>query len=99
MIRLEGWSMIYDPNPYLPPEVKVGRLVGAAYGHPSFEDGDRIVSSPIVEINVRKGFAKTRSGSEYILGRPNPDWVEWLKENEFTDTLADLDESEGRLMN
>lgn len=99
MIRLENWSMIYNPDPHSPPELKSGRLVGFVYGHPRFEDGESIVSSSIIEINVRKGTAKTYSGSEYILGRPNPNWVEWLKENEFTDTLNDLEKSEGRLMN
>lgn len=99
MVRLENWSMIFDQNPYLPPEVVRGRLVGFAYGHPRFEDGEQIVTSPIVEINVRKGKATTHSGSEYTLGRPHPEWVEWLKENEFTETLSDLEESEGRLMN
>ncbi len=99
MIRLENWSMLQDVNPYLAPEVRRGCLVGAAYGHPRFEDGDHIVTSYVVEIDVKKGRAKTRSGSEYVLGRPNPEWVEWLRENNFTQTLEELEESEGRLMN
>jgi hypothetical protein len=99
MIRLENWSMLMDQDPYLPPEIKRGYLVGSVYGHPNFEDGGQIVTSYIVEINVRKGFAKTRSGSDYILGRPDPDWVAWLKENNFIQTLEDLENCESRMLN
>lgn len=99
MIRLEKWSMIFDIRALLVVGKQTGCLAGVVYGHPKFEDGEEIVTSYIVDLDVRKGRAKTYSGSEYVLGRPHPDWVEWLKENEFTDTLEYLEESEGRLMN
>jgi len=99
MFRLENWSMFVDPNPYLAPELQRGHLTGTVYGNPSFEDGASITTSYIIEINVRKGYAKTRSGSEYVLGNPHPEWVGWLKENNYTQTLEDLENRESRLMN
>ena len=98
MIRLENWSML-DGNPYLADEIKEGFLLGSVYGHSEFEDGEQIVTSCIIEINVRRGLAKTSSGSEYILGRPHPEWVLWLKENNFTQTVEDLKSCENRIMN
>jgi hypothetical protein len=97
MYRLENWIMVVG-DPYKAPECQKGCLTGYVYGNPKFEDGNPIVTSTIIEINVRKGFAKTISGSEYILGKPHPEWVEWLKENDFTDTLEDLKNCERRLV-
>ena len=99
MYKLENWSIFKDQNPYIAPERQRGCLIGNIYGHTKFKDGDPITTSYIIEIDVRKGFAKTVSGSEYILGKPHPEWVGWLKENNFTDTLDDLKNAENKLMN
>jgi hypothetical protein len=99
MIRLEKWSMIFDIRALLVVGKQTGCLAGFVYGHPKFEDGEEIVTSYIVDLDVRNGRAKTYSGSEYVLGRPHPDWVKWLEKNDFKETLEDLKESEGRLMN
>jgi len=89
MIRLENWNMVCDKNPYSPPEIVSGRLVGLVYNHPNFNDGDKIITSLILKIDVRQNFAKTQCGN-YVLGKPNPDWVKWLKENNFIETLENL---------
>lgn len=54
MMRLDNW---YYFN---------GCISGEIYGNPKFEDGDRVLTSPVVEVDG--WLARTRSGSEYILG-------------------------------
>jgi hypothetical protein len=47
------------------------------FGHPEFENGDRVYTTRIVAINGRE--VTTRSGTVYTLGEVNPDYVEWCQ--------------------
>lgn len=42
-------------------------MCGRAYGHPRFADGERVITSPIVEL--RDGRVVTHSGTFYELGQ------------------------------
>jgi hypothetical protein len=48
-----------------------GSLAGAVYGHPSFVDGTRIITSPLVCIDLEAATARTRN-SMYHLEDPLP---------------------------
>jgi len=76
--RLENWCTRSDANPYLPPESQRLYLSGEVYNHPSYEDGHRISTSCINKIygNV----ITTKSGTLYVLGEPDPDFIKHCKE-------------------
>lgn len=74
MIELAEWSTVGVEDPYMPPEFKNPNLHGRR------PDGSWIRTSPIQKVEGR--VVTTRSGNEYKLLEPNPDWVKWLKEND-----------------
>jgi hypothetical protein len=89
-IRLEGWSTGFveaDVNPYMAPELYPLRLSGKAYGHPRFEDGSIITTTPVVEFDHGSRTARTRSGSTYLLGDPEPKFVKWCEKNGAMEAL------------
>ena len=90
MIKIENWAMIFEGNPYLPPESQKSYIRGRVYGHPRFEDGTVVCSSNIEDMNLKEGHIKTASGSTYHLGLPEQAWMRWLEENNFTKYLEDL---------
>jgi len=55
---------------------------GHVYGHPKFEDGTFITTSPIEKINVQDVSVETATGSIYKLGKPVPE-MEWEYETLF----------------
>lgn len=66
--RLLGY--IYDDERYSPGNFLSGN---------EFEDGHRIVTSPVREINLEEGYVITRSGTKYELDGPaNHEYEEWL---------------------
>lgn len=72
-MKLENWALTpTDRNPYLAPELQSMVLIGEVYGHPRFEEGHHISTSTIV--GKRGEVILTRSGSEYELGEPHPDY-------------------------
>ncbi len=78
MPRLENWSVVTDRvNAYNPPEAWVQRLAGEVYDHPKQEDGKRVETSIIVTSEGRR--VTTRSGTVYELGKPDPQYVVWLR--------------------
>ncbi|HMN10951.1 MAG TPA: hypothetical protein PKD55_01350 [Bellilinea sp.] len=80
MYKLDNWSVgTTGEDEYMPPELLDPCLAGTVYDHPDFEDGESIVTSPIREVHGR--VIKTQSGSLYKLGRINPEYRKWLKEN------------------
>jgi hypothetical protein len=79
--RLENWAVVGNyGSPYHAPEQMVTRLRGAVYGHGAFSEGKDVVTSAVVVLNVKSGYAVTSSGTIYALGRPAPEWLTWLSE-------------------
>lgn len=79
MAKLENWSLVTDGDFYQPPECMVFHLQGEVVGHPGHEDGKKVTTSSIKELNIEGRVASTRN-TTYELGTPNPLWVEYLKE-------------------
>ncbi len=57
-------------------------LHGEAHGHPRFEPGTHIYTSYIESADFARRTVETRN-TLYSLGAPLPEYVEWLKENDF----------------
>ena len=58
------------------------RLQGTVTGHPNFQNGKVMMSTPIVQFNIESGICITEQFS-YTLGRPNETFLEFLKENQI----------------
>lgn len=73
MPKLNKWAVVYlPPNPYTAPEACPPRLYGIVEAHPRFRDGDDVTTTRI--IGQKNGLIVTRSGSEYELGDPDPNY-------------------------
>lgn len=86
MPRLENWSIGSEfSNPYQAPELQVRKLYGEIYDDEfkRFEDGTRIVSSRLVELDLQNNIGQTRN-TKYILGKPSEDYLKWLEENDIS---------------
>lgn len=86
-MKLNNWKLVEDQDPYQPPELRRKRLSGEVFGHPRHDDGSRVVTSEVESIDGR--VVRTFSGSEYTLGDPDPDYVEWCQENGHYTELFD----------
>ena len=78
-IRIERWAV--KPargSDFSAPEVRGIRLRGDVFGHPRHPDGNRVSTGPIVKVEGRT--VTTESGSVYVLGAPDPRYLEWLAE-------------------
>lgn len=82
--RLENWSLRSSSNRYIPPEMVNFILVGEVYNHPvkRHHDGKFIQTSTLQKLELKKGIAKTQN-TKYALGKPNEEWVAWLRENGY----------------
>lgn len=86
---LENWSLnMNEDNPYLAPELRAIRLSGECEsrakeitktGHIS-----HITTSRIINYNEETKIASTKSGTQYKLGQPNPDYVKWCSDNGYS---------------
>jgi hypothetical protein len=74
MIRLENWACVMK-DPYKAPEQQGIRLRGIAFGHPKHASGTKVTTSPVVAAIGRQ--VKTASGSTYVLGEPDPSYVDF----------------------
>ena len=84
MPKLEDWQVgKWSSNPYKAPELWTWKLQGKIYNHPNFNDGEMVTTSEIVKLDVDARKATTRSGTEYELGNPNPQWIDWLQEQGY----------------
>jgi len=73
--HLHNWSVTEGPpDPYRAPERNHKRLHGLRE-----EDDQHVTTGPIVKIEGRN--ITTYSGSVYILGAIDPDYLVWIKEN------------------
>ena len=65
-MRIEGWSLIGDFDPYRAPERRSVRLRGHVYGHPNHHNGKLVMTSNVIGI-IDEDII-TSSGSRYVLG-------------------------------
>ena len=81
IVKLEKWSIKLDTDSdyYRAPETRAKYLSGLTEGHPRKEDGSEVLTSRLLDLNLETGFAETRN-TVYQLGSPNPEWVEFLKQ-------------------
>lgn len=82
---LGNWSVqVWTPDPYKPPETGIYVLSGKIYGdrREKFKDneGERIITSKLIEFNIQKKLARTNN-SIYRLADIDPEWLKWLEEN------------------
>jgi hypothetical protein len=79
MIKIDQWSVIKKgADPYMAPEQLSIQIEGISYGHPRFEDGIRVLTSPVVKVAGR--VVKTRN-TEYLLGDVDPEYMDWYRLN------------------
>lgn len=77
--------------PYMASEIfQLFQLKGTVFDHPKKRDGQTVRTSVCVHLDCNKRVAATKSGTLYELGTPDPDWIEWLKKNNFTKYLKEL---------
>jgi hypothetical protein len=76
---LQDWSFrAYLPTPYHAPELAEQRLTGMVYGHPKFEDGQRVTTS---QVKKSEGRTVVTQNNTYRLGRVSRSYRRWLKQN------------------
>ena len=63
--RLEDWSVVFRLDTHI-------QLVGNVYDHYKYEDGEKITTSIVTEVEGRD--VKTMNSS-YLLGDPSPDYI------------------------
>ena len=82
MPRLENWSVGNLWDGYQVPGLLENQLRGIVYDDEKnrFEDGERITTSLLKELNVKDKYAQTLN-TKYILGEPSEDYLKWLEEN------------------
>jgi hypothetical protein len=71
--RLENWS-VYCGDPYQPPELGGIRLHGTRVGEDS-----PVVTNYVDHVEGRR--VTTLTGSVYVLGEPDPQYLRWMAEN------------------
>ena len=84
MFKLEKWSVcsVYKAcDLYIPPESQQIALQARESDRPGFEDG--ITTSRIIKVQGR--VVTTKSGTQYLLGEPDPDYVIWCRERGLHD--------------
>lgn len=67
MIKLENWS---TTNLFCNPQKPQVRLCGKVFGHPKFDNGEVVITSIIVHLDLDNNKAETYSGTLYTLGTP-----------------------------
>jgi hypothetical protein len=71
-VKIDDWALCIDnSDPFRAPELRCFYLYGVIYGHPRFEDGERVSTSAIQSVNKKDGTVTTYSGNVYILGEPS----------------------------
>jgi hypothetical protein len=105
MPKLKDWRFTTALGLYREPvintegnEVHQTRLFGRVYDDArrdiltrEFDDGHRIITSPVFEINWEERYIKTRSGTKYELcGNPDEEYVAWLRAEGLWDKHCDI---------
>jgi hypothetical protein len=74
-MKIENWYLIYtDNNGFIAPELKSVSVCGDIFDSEKFSDGEFIRTSTIVKFNSDNFSVMTLSGSEYLLGKVDPQY-------------------------
>lgn len=80
VVVLQNWAlhMSEAASPYMAPELIPARLSGKCYGHPSFEDGEDIVTSPVIK-RMDDDETYETNNTIYKVGKKHPDYELYLQ--------------------
>ena len=78
VVKIDNWFVADANDPYLAPECRTLHLKGQVFGHPNHKDGNNIRTSRIISVKGRKITTLSRT---YLLGKIDPGYRKWLKEN------------------
>lgn len=84
IVKIRKWSITSGFTSATP------HLYGNVYGHPNFEDGEVVVSSVVMSIDLERRIIKTYSGRTYHLEDPDPAWLQWLEDNGYEEDIKKL---------
>lgn len=85
VVRIENWSVVSrEDDEYIPPEAEIPCLSGNVFGHPHFNDGERVSTSDIIGCDEKEEVIICGS-RRYKLGAVDPDY-----EREFPDAKRKL---------
>jgi hypothetical protein len=79
-MKIQNWAMVFSGNDYTAPEVQTQIIQGDVYGNPNFPDGTFIHTSIIIQMDIKRRYVITRSGSKYYLGRMKPEYAKYVRE-------------------
>ena len=85
MKRFENWSIQMHMGQYKLP-LLIGSftyICGNIYGHEYINNGRRIKSTQITELDVKDRIVRTKDGI-YRLGKPDKRYIEWLARKNFS---------------
>ena len=85
-VRIEDWSVQRGPDresdKYRAPEQRETHLHGKVFGHPNFEDGSTLVTSPMRRVVGREVHCASRV---YLLGAPAEAYTAYCLEKGYQD--------------
>ena len=67
-----------DPH-FWDDDSRVIKLCGDIIGHPDHEDYTKVITSKIIDVDNDTGTIVTNSGTQYILGKVDSVYVQWLE--------------------
>jgi hypothetical protein len=96
-VVLNNWSVVMhgNPTPYTCPETIRSCLAGDVVGHPSFDDGHYVTTSPIVShvwrdplgvSRIRDGMIIETANTLYMLEGVCPKYKAWCDANSYSVT-------------
>jgi len=89
---LDNWSLVASvDNPYQPPELADHKAKGLVYGHPSFTDGQSIITSRIVGFDYPNKEITTQKRT-YTLGTIDPNYATWLRGSDIIPKTFDIED-------
>ena len=87
-VVLNNWSVVMhgNPTPYTCPESIRSCLGGDVVGHPNFDDGHYVTTSPIVgdPLSIRDGMIVHTANTQYILEGVCPKYKAWCDANSYS---------------
>lgn len=80
MAKLENWSLItINENEFVAPEMRERVLLGNVYDREGFDNGERVRTSLVQEIDVCNNMAYTIN-TIYELGEPSKEYKDFWEE-------------------